>query len=479
MKVLLRVTLIILAILGLFVSCKNNEQPNKPNEFTINYSAIILNQDNEPIVNAIASIVNLNNTQTIATDTSDTDGKISFENIKVATDDLKMIISHNSYKTKIIKYNDWGKESSNKIFLDKKEDDCCGKIEVKVINQDGKDLEGVLVQVRQEMKELQKAKTNSDGIVNFDSLCLEEYELRLSLEGYKVIEKIINVEDCDKTLEIKFTMNKLESEEDTCCKGVLKFIPKDKDGNVLNGTKIYIKQDGQVIEDPVVKEGKAVVDGLCEGKYTIVYKKDGFKNKEIHIELGCNETKTLDTVLEKEETDCCKGLVKVIVKDDNGNLVKNATVRIWKGTDKLEELKTNDKGQVIFDGLCEGGNYSISIITEDYEGFEFEFDLACKEELSFEKTLTLKDECCDAILKFIVMDKANKTALKDAEITLKLNGKVVYEGKLTDQDGIYIAKELCKGKYTVIIKKDGYKTIETHWKVEKCDDFQEHFWMEK
>jgi hypothetical protein len=374
-----------------------------------------------------------------------------------------------------LKYEEWGKEKINKIYLDDKSD-CCGIAELRVTDTNGNPLKGVLVQVRQDMKELQKSETDESGIVRFDSLCLEKYEFRLSLDGYKVIEKVVKIENCRDTTQLDFMMTKKEMEDD-CCKGVLKIKSKDKDGNILNGTKIYIYKEDKLIEDPTVKEGQVIVDGLCKGKYTIVLKKDGYKDKVVHIELGCNEEKTIEAILEKTDTDCCKGAVIITVKDKGGNLLNNITVRIWKGSEKLEEQKTKD-GKAIFGGLCEGDDYSISIFSEDYQGMEFEFDLGCNEELSYEKTLATKDNCCDAILKFIVMDKEGKTAIEGAKITLKLDGKVIVEKQLTNGDGYFIAKELCKGKYLVIIEKDGYKTIEAYWKIEKCDDYQEHFWME-
>ena len=187
----------------------------------------------------------------------------------------------------------------------------------------------------------------------------------------------------------------------------------------------------------------------------------------------------MEQTLEKNDNDCCEGIVKVKVKDDKGNIIKNASVRLWKGKNKLKELKTNSDGYVEFKELCEGNDYSLSISAEGFEGYEFEFDLGCNKVLNYDKSLKSKDDCCEAILKFIVKDNESKKAIEGAKVTLKLNGKVVLEKKTTDNEGELLAKELCKGKYTVIIEKDGYKTIEITWNIEKCDDFQETFWMKK
>ena len=176
---------------------------------------------------------------------------------------------------------------------------------------------------------------------------------------------------------------------------------------------------------------------------------------------------------------CCGGFVRIKVTDEKGNLLRNKTVRLKKGTTLISEVKTNDNGIAEFKDLCEGNDYNMAVLSEEHQSIEFTFEMGCNKELNFEKALKTKTDCCDAILKFIVMDNDTKTALQGAKITLKLNGKVIFEKKETDNEGEYLAKELCKGKYTVIIEKDGYTRIETSWNVENCTTFQEHFWMKK
>lgn len=475
MKSMIRILTISLVSLLLFMSCKEG-QPNKPSDMDISYSASIIDSKDNPVINAIVNIHETDKSDVIATDTSDENGFISFDNITVPSDNITFSISHPLYNSLNLKYSEINNKENGTVTLEDKTD-CCGSVELTIKYEDGKVLKNVEVKVRQDMKVLKKGKSNEDGKVKFEGLCLEEYELRLALDGFKVIEEMVTIENCDNTKAIEFKMISTQSDEDTCCDGVFIFKPKDKDGNVLNGTKVYIYRDGKLLEDPVVENGKAIQDSLCEGKYTVVYKLDGYENKEVQVEIGCDEEKTLEHTLEKKN-DCCEGKVKIIVKDDKGNVLKNAAVRLWKGKNKLTELKTDANGYIEFKELCESDEYSISIFADGFEEFEFELDLDCNKELSFEKKLTPKEDCCDAILKFIVKDSKTKSALEGAKITLKLDGKVVYEKKATDKEGEFLAKELCKGKYTVIIERDGYKRIETVWNVEKCDTFQETFSME-
>jgi protocatechuate 3,4-dioxygenase beta subunit len=475
MKSMIRIiTLSLLSVL-LFISCKE-DQPNNPSDTEISYSTSLIDNNSYPVINAIVSIYEIDKNNIIATDTSDENGNISFLNVAVPSDNIIFSISHPLYNTLNLKYSEIENKENGTVTLEDKED-CCGSVELSIKDEDGNALKNVEVKVRQDMKVLKKGKSDENGNVKFDGLCLEQYEFRLAIDGFKVIEELVSIENCDETLSLNFKMVSTQSEEDTCCDGVFIFKPKDENGEILNGTKVYIYKDGKVIEDPIVENGKATADGLCEGKYTIVYKRDGYENKEVQVEIGCDEEKTLEHTLEKKSIECCEGKVKLIVKDENGNVLKNAAVRLWKGSKKLTELKTDANGYVEFKELCESDEYSISIFADGYEELEFEFDLDCNKELSFEKTLTSKEDCCEAVLKFIVKDAKTKSVIKDAKITLKLDGKVIFEKRATNAEGIVIEDGLCKGKYTVIIERDGYERIETSWNIEKCDDFQETFWM--
>jgi len=457
------------------MSCKE-DQPSKPSDIDINYSANLIDNKDNPVINAIVNLHEIDKSAIIATDTSDENGFISFDNISVPSENVIFSISHPLYSTLNLNYSEIDKKENGTVTLEDK-DDCCGSVELTIKDEDGNSLKNVEIKVRQDMKVLKKGKSDENGNVKIEGLCLEEYELRLALDGYKVIEEMVTIENCDETMELNFKMISTQSEEDTCCDGVFIFKPKDKDGNILNGTKVFIYKNDKIIQDPIVENGIAVQDGLCEGKYTIVYKLDGYENKEVQVEIGCDEEKTLEHTLEEKSIDCCEGIVKVKLKDGLGNAIKNASVRLWKGSKKLTELKTDANGFIEFKELCESDEYSISISAEGFNGIEFSFDLDCNQELTFEKSLETEEDCCEAVLKFIVKDEKTKSALKDAKITLKLDGKVIFEKRATTADGIVIEDGLCKGKYTVIIEREGYEKIETTWNIEKCDDFQETFWM--
>ena len=114
---------------------------------------------------------------------------------------------------------------------------------------------------------------------------------------------------------------------------------------------------------------------------------------------------------------------------------------------------------------------------EGYQGAEFNIEFDCKENKTEYKTLKKKEDCCEAAIKSYVKDKDNK-AIEGAEVEYWLNGKVVAQGK-TNGDGYFYKTDLCLGKYTIVIKKDGYNTIEENWEIKECKNHQETYTLRK
>jgi hypothetical protein len=383
MKYSIRI-LFLIFILSIFTfSCKEDDKPTKSVTEIIDFRSTIINSEEDPIINAEVHFYE--NDNLLSSDTTDDNGLFEFTRIEANLDDLRLVISHPFYNSISMQYTDFKELSSITLELN---EGCCVTAKLTILDPDNEPLENVQVQLRNDMETLKKGKSNDNGIIEFDGICKGEFEFRISKDGYKVIEKVIEFNNCDETYEFEY---KLQSNDDEdCCESAFIFKPTNEDGEILKGTKVYIYKNGKIIEDPVVKEGKAVVDGLCEGEYVIVYKNEKYENKEVVVELGCDEEKTVEHTLTKSD-----------------------------------------------------------------------------------------DDCCDAILKFLVKDVKSKEYLSGASVTLKLGNDVIFENRKTINDGYVIEDGLCKGEYTVIIEMDGYKTIETTWNVEKCDDFQEHFWLEK
>ncbi len=476
MKLSLRI-FTILTLISLFViSCKEDSQPTKSEKSVIDYQSIIQDIDGTPIISAEVKFVEKGNV--IAIDTTDELGTFSFKDVEADLSELNLSIIHSFYNTLTIPYSELSDNNKN-ITLELK-DDCCISTNTTIKNKDGEPLKGVKVQLRKDMKTLKKGISDENGVVEFSGICENEYEFRIVADGYEVLEEIENLESCDETYEFSYTLNSKNDEE--CCDAILKFLIKDnKSKEYLKGASVALKLDGKTIfEDRKTNaDGYVIEDNLCKGKYTVIIEMDGYKTIETTWNLEKCDDFQEHFWLEKENEDCCESALIFMPKNKDGEILNGTKVFIYKDGKVIEDPVVKN-GKAVIDGLCEG-KYVIVYKNENYEEKEVAVELGCDEEKTVEHVLTKKndEECCDAILKFLVKDNKSKQYLKGASVTLKLDGKTIFEDRKTNADGYVIEDNLCKGKYTVIIEMDGYKTIETTWNLEKCDDFQEHFWLEK
>ncbi len=168
-----------------------------------------------------------------------------------------------------------------------KVDSCCKGI-IKIYPQDsetGEAINGAIVRLWKNGT-LYRTATVTNGKAAFDGLCEGKYGVDVTASGYKAVEFTIEL-GCNKTVELEKAMVKTDS----CCKGIIKVFPKDStSGEALTGSIVKIYKGGTLLETITVAEGKAVFDGLCEGKYSFAVLKEGYYGIEFSAELGCNKT---------------------------------------------------------------------------------------------------------------------------------------------------------------------------------------------
>ena len=334
------------------------------------------------------------------------------------------------------------------------EEDCCGKIEISVKKDaDNSAISNAEVRLNNKKKIIEKLYTNENGKVFFDSLCPDDYWIRIAKEGFKVIEKEISVEDCD-TLKYTYSMKSI-NEQDTCCDGILYLIPKDSEtSEILNGAVIKLWQDGKLIEKAITGEGYAVIDNICEGNYWVDIIHEGYEAIEFEIEFDCNETKEITKELDPKE--CCEGVIYVIPKDSETNeIISGAKVRLWQSGDLIDKVFVGESGYARFLNVCEG-EYAIDILHEEYEAIEFTVEMDCNDTL--EITKTLESSCCESIIKVYPKDSETEESLNGASVTLR-SGEQTIE-TLTVSDGKVIFDNVCKGSYEIAITKEGYTGME-------------------
>ena len=349
------------------------------------------------------------------------------------------------------------------------EDSCCEGI-LKVYPRDketNKALTGATVKLWKDGKLLETIVVE-EGKAVFDGLCEGKYGVDIIMEGYVDIEFTVEI-PCNETVVVEKGL-----EKDDCCDGILKVYPRDKETNeALTGATVKLWKDGKLLETIVVEEGKAVFDGLCEGKYGMDIIMEGYHDIEFTVEIPCNETVIVEKGLEKED-DCCNGLIKVVVRNKETNeAIKEAIVKLWQNGEKIGLQYTNEKGNVIFDKLCEG-KYAISVAVEGYGEFEKAVELGCNDTIAVEAELEPDtDTCCTAIMKLIIKDNETEAAISGAKVLIYADGNVVGD-PVSNNDGFAIEENLCAPKnYVVVIKKEGYETKEFEWKFEECKKYQE------
>ncbi|MDC1068715.1 carboxypeptidase regulatory-like domain-containing protein [Candidatus Kapabacteria bacterium] len=343
-------------------------------------------------------------------------------------------------------------------------DSCCGgEIDFEIKDQDGNALKDAKILLKKDGKGISDPRTDSDGKATIKELCEGKYTVVISKEGYETIEYEIDL-GCDESLESNKTLTEKESE---CCDGVININIKDADGNPVKEAIVIIKRDGKAIADPRTdSDGNISVKELCEGKYTIVVEKEGFERIEWQVEVDCDKELNIEKTLEASDDECCESTLQFKITNDNGEAISGALVKIWKNGKVIKEAESDANGWVKLEDWCEG-NYGVDIIHSEYKNIEFEFEIGCGVEKTFEKTLSEKEsECCDGVINLNIKD-ADGNPVKEAIVIIKRDGKAIADPR-TDSDGNISVKELCEGKYTIVVEKEGFERIE--WQVEvDCD----------
>lgn len=453
---------ILLIFSFLFFSCSDTTNTNSIEETSI--SGILQDEQDVPIPNAIIYIVRVPSGKTsileeqvIAIDTTDEDGNFTFKNLPTPWGLLKMRVLHQDFKV----FEDYlltllEKQPKNRLKLKlMHNDDCCGKIIIRTYGPDTVTLSNVEVRLNRGRDIVRKTNSNENGLVVFEKVCAGSYWVRIAKEGYQVIEKEFYLNDCD-TLEFSFILNRKVS--DTCCRGVIGVEVKNQNGEVLNGSIVKLRKNGALLTTLTVRENQPVFfRELCPGTYSLLILREGYKAIERNVTIECNDSVFVSVQMEVDT--CCNSILRLILKNTEGQLIKQAKVTIWKSGNKLGYLLTNDSGLVVFRELCKG-TYAFDVQKDGYKSIEFSVEIGCNEEKEITKVLQLEeqDTCCNGVIKIFVKN-AEEQPISQAIVSLWKDGKKLSYYS-TNNDGYVIFRQLCPGKYSFDVKREGYKTIE-------------------
>jgi len=259
-------------------------------------------------------------------------------------------------------------------------DTCChGSLRILLKDVNGNNVIGVSVKLTRSGMENRVKTSTADGVA-FEELCLGEYGVRVSKDGFKVLEFGI-VMGCN---EDKVITKTLESESvDSCCHGLATITVRDSaSGNPLQNATLKLWK-GSTIKEIVTTNanGVATVDGLCEGTYQFSVIREGYKGQEFNFTMGCNNQYSRTVYLvEKTVEPCCTAILKVRTIDSVSQAwINGVTVTITQNGNQIATGVTGPEGWYGKEGLCAPATYTVTFSMTGYvtKSFDFYFN-ECK-----------------------------------------------------------------------------------------------------
>jgi hypothetical protein len=266
------------------------------------------------------------------------------------------------------------------------------------------------------------------------------------------------IESCD--FDSDESLIKIYLEEETKEKGTINFTVIDEKGNYLNGINVMVIPTGSNIAETSC----VTFEGICKtevffGEYYIrttdytgeFQDYDSREENKTVVLNSSNQNIYFEEIKLKEGV---IGQIKIKVKDEEGNPIENALIKLYKDSTKINEKRTVN-GEAEFN-VAEEIDYTVSITHPDYLNLEpkilrpkfdfYEFTLRKATPSNTRKiTVTVVDEKNEPI-------ENTKVFLKDA-----LTGSITGQEKVTGFDGKAFFERLKEGKYIVRAEKRGFE----------------------
>lgn len=453
----------IMALLFIFtiISCENDT--TQPNSEVNGIAGVISDEASMSVPFAVVQLVDENATKLakisgetiLATDTTDEDGNFKLDNLPLDISTFTLRVMHPDFGVYNANMGSLMKDKDKKNLPVKilHDTNCTGRIEITVLkSKDSTAIAEVEVRMNRGSDVIRKSYTNSEGKIVFENVCPGTYWVRIARTGYRVIETDGWTVEGTSNIQRTFYMNQVEV--DSCCFGQISVLARDINGALLSGVLMKLYKNGSLLNGYTSEEaGLITFRNLCPGTYQVKLFKYGFISQEIDIELGCSDTVNYERVLLQDS--CCNGKFLLTLTDTSGAPAPGVTVLLRKMEVKLGEVKTNDNGQYLFTGLCEG-TYSILASREGFKVLEYVFTIVCNDSLGIAKTMypAEVDTCCEGKIKIFIMDDATRAAILGGTVKIWKNGVLL--GSQPIENGYVLFTKLCTGKYGFDIIKDGY-----------------------
>ncbi|TAL70430.1 MAG: hypothetical protein EPN82_02125 [Bacteroidetes bacterium] len=449
----------------------NNTNPTNNNQI----AGIIKDEQDNGVPNAIIEAINSGTAiqGLLGSDTTDEDGKFLLNGMPDDVSKIDLKISHDDFKPVQAKASNFiGKNDRKNVPIKiLHEDSCCGQLTIRTFKHlDSSALSGVEVRLNRGDKLIRKAYTNDQGHLVFEHVCAGNYWIRLAKDGYKVIEKAFELNDCD-TLDFSYFLLS-NDEHDSCCNGVISLTVIDSaTQQPLNEATVRLwKGNHKLSEYKTNDAGKVTFTGICESDYQLSIFKYKYYGKEFQIHMECDDTVDIPILLKPTDDSCCHGIFRIYPKDkSNDQPLNGALVKLWKDGQLIMQQKS-ENGVAEFTGICEG-TYGFDILLEGYQHIEFSAEIGCNETKEITKQLQTKaslDSCCKGVIEVTVLDSAFNTPLPNVLVRLWKGGQKISEYK-TNEQGLVVFREICEGEYGVSLHKEGWLTPEFSFKM-NCND---------
>ena len=373
-------------------------------------------------------------------------------------------------------YNGKPLEGSMSVMVKVRNDTRQGKIEGRVIDEDGLPVEGADVQRLSRTQSVSGidwntmgtesnidwsaedvTKTGADGKFVFSNILNGDYKINCSKENYSSVESQVGLFAGESfnlgDQKIISTPGKISG----------KIILENKSNP--KGSIVTIAKTGLTVT--VVEDGVFVFDKIKKGKYTIEIKKDKFKTKTVDVQVLPGETTNTGEVVLLAEG----GLVKGIAKDDKGQILSGVKIILDTGQTTISDKD----GKFSFTDVPIGG-HKISFEIDGFKKLETEIVVTGPDNPSEVGEVTL--------IKIIGNIKGKVTDLKTdkpiANVPVKITtGASAEVQSVTTDEGDFLLKDLVPGVYSVVAEKEGYSKVNQAIEVKPFETSNINFKLEQ
>lgn len=408
-------------------------------------------ETNEPIQGVTFQLLDLNG-NIVANGTTDINGELTFQNLRVGKYKLKETSTNVNYVLNTIIFDvdiEYNKTTIKNITNDYKK----GNIKInKTDSETSQGIEGITFQLLDLKGNIvQTVTTNSNGEAYFNNLRIGNYRLK---EIKTKPNYILNTAIFD--VEVEYNKTTIQNVVNDYKKGNLIVHKVDKDnhkiplGNVI--FDLFSNEFQRVIKTYTTDvNGEFTINNLRIGEYRLIERNTGKwyeLAEDTTVNIAWNET--IETLIENELK---KGQIRVIKVDKDNNEIRIPGVKfeiLNENDEVLEVVVTNEDGEALTK------KYAI----RDYEKLKIreietnEFYILNNEV----KTIKLKEKQVQDVIftnelkkgkiKVIKVDEENnEIKLQGVEFKIYDKNNNIVDTIITDKNGEAISKELKVGQY--------------------------------